>query len=96
MNFHEKLRQLKGEMSEAGLAKAAELPYPSVHSYCLGRRMPSFPAIVKMAKALGVTCEAFADCDDVAGEPPPKKKSAKPKIEAPAPKRQPKQTRKRK
>jgi hypothetical protein len=69
MKFHDKLRQLKGEMSETALAKAAGLPYPSVHSYCLGRRMPTLPAALKLARALGVACEAFADCEDVKGEP---------------------------
>ncbi len=65
MRFHEKLRELKGGMSEAALASAAGLPYPSVHSYCLGRRMPTFGAVVKLARALGTTCEAFADCEDL-------------------------------
>jgi hypothetical protein len=69
VRLHEKLRQLKGDMSEGALAEAAGLPYPSVHSYCLGRRMPSFPAVVKLAAALHVDCRAFADCEDVAGAP---------------------------
>jgi hypothetical protein len=68
MKFHEKLRELKGGMSEAALAGAAGLPYPSVHSYCLGRRMPTFGAVVMLARALGTTCEAFADCDDIAAD----------------------------
>jgi transcriptional regulator with XRE-family HTH domain len=64
MRFHERLRELKGGMSESALAEASGLPYPSVHSYCLGRRMPTFPAVVKLARGLGVSLEAFADCVD--------------------------------
>jgi hypothetical protein len=32
--------------------------------------------VVKLAKALGVSCEVFADCDDIQAEeqPPPRKK----------------------
>lgn len=68
MKFHEKLRDVKGDMSESALATAAGLPYPSVHSYCLGRRMPTFEAVVKLARALNVSVEAFAEC--VGGEEP--------------------------
>jgi len=51
------------------------------HEYGLGRRRPSFSAVVKLAKALGVTCEAFAECDNIAGDeeekPAPKKSKGK-------------------
>jgi transcriptional regulator with XRE-family HTH domain len=69
MTFAEKLRELrdKAGLSEAKLAKASGLAFGSVHSYSLGRRSPSFTAVVKIARALGVTCEAFADCEDVNG-----------------------------
>jgi plasmid maintenance system antidote protein VapI len=86
MKFHELLRKLKGDMSEAKLAEAAGIPYPSVHSYCLGRRMPTFAAVVKLARALGTTCEAFAECEDLmeadgrgkpAEKPAPKRSSPK-------------------
>ena len=40
----------------------------NVRNYEQGIRLPTFPAVVKLAKALGVTCEAFAECDDIAGE----------------------------
>jgi hypothetical protein len=65
MKFHELLRKLKADMSETKLAEAAGIPYPSVHSYCLGRRIPTFAAVVKLASALGTTCEAFAECEDL-------------------------------
>ena len=71
MTFAEKLRELRDQagLSEARLAKASGVPFGTVHDYGLGRRTPSFPAVVKLAKALGSTCETFADCDDIVGEP---------------------------
>jgi transcriptional regulator with XRE-family HTH domain len=70
MTFAEKLRELRDArgLSEARLADASGLPLATLHNYGLGRRKPSLAAAVKLARALGVTCEAFADCEDVAGE----------------------------
>lgn len=67
MRFAEKLRTLRdgAGLSEAELANQSGLTFASVHGYGLGRRKPSFAAVVKIAQALGVTCEAFAQCDDV-------------------------------
>src|SRR5207253_647345 len=71
MTFAERLRELrdKASLSEAKLADAAGLTFASVHGYGLGRRKPSFAAVVKIARALQVTCEAFADCSDMTDEP---------------------------
>jgi transcriptional regulator with XRE-family HTH domain len=70
MTFPEKLRQLRDAagMSEAKLAQASGVSFASIHEYGLGRRKPSFAAVVKIARALGVTCETFADCEDIAEE----------------------------
>jgi transcriptional regulator with XRE-family HTH domain len=70
MTFAEKLRELRDarQLSEAKLARASGLPLATVHNYCLGRRQPAFAAVVKLAAALGVTCEAFAGCEDVQAE----------------------------
>jgi transcriptional regulator with XRE-family HTH domain len=70
MTFAEKLRELRDAagLSEAKLAAAAGLPFGTVHTYALGLRKPSFAAVVKIAKALGVDCTAFAECEDVTGE----------------------------
>jgi transcriptional regulator with XRE-family HTH domain len=69
MTFAEKLRQLRqaSGLSEAKLAKASGLSFGGVHNYGLGIRKPTFEAVVKLARALGVTCEAFADCVGVGG-----------------------------
>lgn len=80
MTFAEKLRELRDAkgISEAKLAELSGLPFGTVHVYALGRRRPSFAAVVKLAKALGVDCTAFSACDDITGEDEP---------EPPAPKR---------
>jgi hypothetical protein len=53
--------------------------FGGIHNYGLGTRLPTFAAVVAIARALGVTCEAFADCEDVAGEfPAPEKETGPP------------------
>lgn len=84
MTFAEKMRELRDAagLSEAKLAEAAGLQFGTVHGYGLGRRKPSFAAVVKIAKALGVDCTAFAECEDVTGaeeEKPARKVAKKPK-----------------
>lgn len=83
MTFAEKLKAIRIEkgLSERGLADAAGVPYGALHTYAIGTRKPSFAYVVKIARALGVTCEAFSDCTDIAAdeEPAPAKKPRKPK-----------------
>jgi transcriptional regulator with XRE-family HTH domain len=69
MTFAEKLRELRDAkgLSEAKLAEASGVAFGALHFYGLGRRKPSFANVVKLARALGVDCTAFADCDDVTG-----------------------------
>jgi transcriptional regulator with XRE-family HTH domain len=80
MTFAEKMRKLRDEagLSEARLAKAAGVAFGTLHEYGLGRRMPSFGNVVKIARALGVDCTAFADCSDMDGpEQAPSRKRRK-------------------
>jgi len=86
MTFAKRLRELRDTVgiSEAKLAEASGVSFASIHEYGLGRRKPSFAAAVKIARALGVTCEAFADCDDVADDG--KKKATQRKKSARKPK----------
>src|SRR4051812_33915185 len=72
MKFAEKLRVLRGKagLSEAKLAEASGVSFGALHMYGLGLRKPSFDNVVKIARALGVTCEAFADCEDVGQDEP--------------------------
>ena len=80
MTFAEKMRELRDAagLSEAKLAAATGIPFGTIHIYALGRSKPSFAAVVKIAKALGVTCEAFAECEDIAGEEEEKAPDAPP------------------
>jgi hypothetical protein len=41
------------------------------------RRKPSFANVLKIARALGTTCEAFADCEDLQDEEEAKPKGRK-------------------
>jgi transcriptional regulator with XRE-family HTH domain len=69
MRFANKLRELRDRagLSETRLAEASGIPFGTLHNYCLGRRRLPFAAVVKLARVLGVTCEAFAECEDIAG-----------------------------
>ncbi|HEV3143772.1 MAG TPA: helix-turn-helix transcriptional regulator [Gemmataceae bacterium] len=73
MTFGEKLhsiREKKGLTQEA-LAMRARLSVGTIRNYEQGIRIALFPAVVKIAAALGVTCDSFADCTDIAdGEKP--------------------------
>lgn len=72
MTFGVKLRELregKGLTREA-LAAESGVPFGTIHGYEIGRRAPSLTATFKLARALGVDCTAFADCEDVQGEQP--------------------------
>jgi transcriptional regulator with XRE-family HTH domain len=72
MTFPERLRALRDSagLSEAKLAEASGVSFAAIHEYGMGRRKPSFEAVVKLARALGVDCTAFADCVNAAGEEP--------------------------
>lgn len=81
MTFGEALRrerEAKG-LTREGLAELSGVTFGSIHGYEFGRRAPSFTNVVKLAAALGLTCQAFAGCSDVAtpddgeSEPPAKK-----------------------
>lgn len=75
MTFAKKLRELRetAGLSEARLAAASGVSFGAVHNYGLGLRKPSLSAAVKLARALGVTCEAFADCEDLDGDESPQR-----------------------
>jgi transcriptional regulator with XRE-family HTH domain len=79
MTFGERLRELREgkDMSREALATASGVPFGTIHGYELGRRAPSLSATLKLAKALGVDCTAFAACSDVMGEDEPEKPADK-------------------
>ena len=84
MTFAEKMRELRDAkgLSEAKLALASGIAFGTLHNYALGIRPPSFGAVVRIAKALGTDCTAFAACSDVtAGEEKPAPKKGKSKTQ---------------
>jgi transcriptional regulator with XRE-family HTH domain len=66
MNFAEMLRHLreKAGITQAALAEAAQVPLGTLRDYEQGirRNDPSLGTAVKLAAALGVSVEVFADC----------------------------------
>lgn len=75
--FKDELRRLRetAGLTQESLATSAGTSIGNVRNYEQGLRMPSFPIVVKLAKALGVECTAFAGCEDVGeAEPEPQKK----------------------
>jgi transcriptional regulator with XRE-family HTH domain len=65
MTFAEKLAELRRRkgLAEEDLAHAAGVRYATYRTYAGGRRVPSFPTVVALAKALGVAVSVFAECE---------------------------------
>jgi transcriptional regulator with XRE-family HTH domain len=70
MRFHELLKDLRGKASltQAALAEKAGLPLSTIRGYEQGTRIPSWPAIVRLAGALKVPVDRFSGCDEVKGK----------------------------
>ena len=66
MNFGGVLNELreKAGLTQAALADKANLSLRTIQAWEQGRRSPVSPDFFKLVKALGATCEAFADCED--------------------------------
>ncbi len=79
MPFAELLRELrlKAGLTQQELADRAGLPVTSLRGHEQGQRSPSWGAVVKLAKALGVTADTFSVCDEVSE--PEKPAAKKPK-----------------
>ncbi|HKI30722.1 MAG TPA: helix-turn-helix domain-containing protein, partial [Gemmataceae bacterium] len=62
--FAERLRELreKAGLTQQQLADASGLPVGSLRNYEQGQREPYWQVVFRLAAALGVRCEAFADC----------------------------------
>src|SRR5262245_50365785 len=71
MKFAERLRQLRetAGLTQAALATASGLPVGSIRNYEQGQREPYWFVVFKLARALGVSVEAFAECVDGAASP---------------------------
>ena len=79
MQFKDLLRELREKegLTQQQLAKNANIPIGSLRNHEQGQRLPSWPAVVKLARALGVSTDVFAVCDELACEEPSPKKPAK-------------------
>ncbi len=82
MKFGAKLQELRQQaaLSQPDFAERVGLSVGAVRDYEQGRRLPSWPVIVRLAHALKVTVDEFSKCDEVVITPeapvenPPKKK----------------------
>ena len=52
---------LEADLSAYRLAQLAELPHQTVQRYLSGKREPKFANAVRLARALGLSVEIFAD-----------------------------------
>ncbi|MBL8797833.1 MAG: helix-turn-helix transcriptional regulator [Planctomycetia bacterium] len=62
------LYQSSGLIQEQ-LAKRAGVPLASPRGHEQGQRIPNWVAVVRLARALGVSTDVFAECDEVRSEP---------------------------
>ena len=79
MKFNDRLRELrdKAGLTQVQLAERAGIPIGSVRAHEQGQRIPSWGSVVALARALGVDCTAFADCEEVQPEPAPARQEQK-------------------
>jgi transcriptional regulator with XRE-family HTH domain len=80
--FKDRLRELreKAGLTQEQLAAKAGVPIGSLRNHEQGQRQPSWSAVVKLSRALGVSTDVFAECDDSTKETdtkPAKKPTAK-------------------
>jgi transcriptional regulator with XRE-family HTH domain len=70
MKFKEVLRDLRKRsgLTQEELATKAGVPVTSLRGHEQGQRVPSWASIVKLAKALGISTDVFANCDEVQEE----------------------------
>jgi transcriptional regulator with XRE-family HTH domain len=67
MRFKDVLKGLRAQagLTQEQLAERAGIPLPSLRGHEQGQRVPSWASVVKLARALGLSTDAFADCDEV-------------------------------
>jgi len=95
--FAQRLRALReaAGLTQTELAERAGLHRQAIAKLELSEREPAWSTVVSLADALGVSLDAFRKADGPAAPSRPGR-AAKPKAEAPAPKRPRVQTSKRK
>jgi transcriptional regulator with XRE-family HTH domain len=65
-SFGRKLREIReaAKLSQTDLGDMAGMAYQAIARYERGAVEPTWPAVVKIAEALGVTADAFRDSDE--------------------------------
>lgn len=78
MEFGQKLRDLRraAGYTQQQLAEKAGIATGTVRNYEQGIREPSWPGVVKLAKAIGISTDEFADCVVDERRPAKRKKRA--------------------
>jgi repressor LexA len=81
VKFKDLLRELrmKAGLTQEELAHKAGVPLPSLRGHEQGQRVPSWISVVKLARALGVSTDVFATCDEVQAKPAPAKPRSRPR-----------------
>jgi transcriptional regulator with XRE-family HTH domain len=80
MKLKDLLRELrtKAGLTQEALADKAGVPLASLRGHEQGQRLPSWAAVVKLARGLGVSTDVFSACEEVQVEKPaPKKRRGK-------------------
>jgi transcriptional regulator with XRE-family HTH domain len=64
MSFGQRLQELRAQtgLSQSQLADKSGVPVWTLRGYEHGRRQPAWDVLFRLTRALGVSCEAFADC----------------------------------
>lgn len=78
MTFGEKLREIREakNLTRVALAASSGVSFGTICGYETGRRSPALATTIQLAKALGVDCTAFADCEDLKPATTPEAASA--------------------
>ena len=78
MAFGDRLKELRvaAKMSQEGLARAADVSTSAIAKLEQRKVEPTWPMVKALARALGVSCQAFEE-DAGHAEPPPAKKTRK-------------------
>jgi transcriptional regulator with XRE-family HTH domain len=80
VTFAERLKEVRARagFSQSHLESKSGVPAGTIRNYEQGIRKPSLSAGIKLAKALGISADVFADCEDIIkDESPPARKRAK-------------------
>jgi transcriptional regulator with XRE-family HTH domain len=81
MKFGKWLREARErrKLTQDGLAERSGIPVSSIRSWEQGQRLPSLTAAASLARALEVTLDELARCDEIAPSPAPARRPRKPK-----------------